>query len=283
MADGSIAPLKVCTICGSALRATAEHFHRSPGSRSGLRSACKRCWSIKRKQERIENGDGLREKAAARRANESAEDKERRRQKDRERQRSKWIADPDEMRRRQRERRSSPDVVERNRERTKRWRDALTPEEQADRRAEARLYYAENAERVKVRILEQARSEGGKARLRAYHQVKWKSDPRHRIRVCVSSQIRHSLKGTKALKSWESLVGYSVEDLRAHLERQFCRGMTWENYGSCWHIDHIVPVSAFSFTSADDEAFKACWQLSNLRPLWAVENLKKGARRSTLL
>ena len=58
--------------------------------------------------------------------------------------------------------------------------------------------------------------------------------------------------------------------------------MGWHNMGE-WHIDHIVPVSSFTITSADDADFKACWALTNLRPMWADENRSKGDKRLTLL
>ena len=51
--------------------------------------------------------------------------------------------------------------------------------------------------------------------------------------------------------------------------------MDWGNYGAgkyCWNIDHIKPIDSFNFTSYDDEEFKQCWALSNLRPLCAIEN-----------
>ena len=80
-----------------------------------------------------------------------------------------------------------------------------------------------------------------------------------------------------------SLCGYTIDDLRQHLERQFVRGMSWENMGSGWHIDHIVPLSSFSFSSVTCPEFRAAWALSNLRPLWATENMSKGARRTHLL
>ncbi len=53
--------------------------------------------------------------------------------------------------------------------------------------------------------------------------------------------------------------------------------MSFENYGE-WHIDHVVPASNFSYDSFEDKEFKDCWALSNLQPLWAEENLKKGDR-----
>jgi hypothetical protein len=50
--------------------------------------------------------------------------------------------------------------------------------------------------------------------------------------------------------------------------------MSWENYGK-WHIDHRIPIDAFNFTCPEDIDFTQCWALRNLRPLWAVDNIKK--------
>jgi len=50
--------------------------------------------------------------------------------------------------------------------------------------------------------------------------------------------------------------------------------VTWDNYGE-WHIDHIIPKSIFNYTDVIHIDFKRCWALDNLRPLWAMENLKK--------
>lgn len=81
----------------------------------------------------------------------------------------------------------------------------------------------------------------------------------------------------KAGRKWPSLVGYGFDELAHHLEQDFRDGMSWENYGE-WHIDHIIPISKFSFSSFEDEGFKKAWALNNLQPLWADENYKKGRR-----
>lgn len=81
---------------------------------------------------------------------------------------------------------------------------------------------------------------------------------------------------------WEELVGYSLAELAAHIERQFSRGMSWSNMGK-WHIDHIVPLSHFKFDSPADPEFRAAWALTNLRPVWASENIRKHANRTLLL
>jgi len=101
-------------------------------------------------------------------------------------------------------------------------------------------------------------------------------NPWARIRNSVSNKIRKSLVGGKGGRSWELLVGYTLDELMAHLESQFKPGMSWDNFGE-WHIDHIRPVSDFDFTTTDDPEFKACWSLWNLQPLWGKDNLIKGS------
>lgn len=82
-------------------------------------------------------------------------------------------------------------------------------------------------------------------------------------------------------------LGYTIDQLKAHLERQFSPRMSWRNYAGNlpyrsslkhWHIDHITPKSRF----ASDDVVGA-YALANLRPLWSQENLQKGARKTHLL
>jgi hypothetical protein len=147
-------------------------------------------------------------------------------------------------------------------------------------RARAKRWYAENRERV----LAKCSSEEGRRIARERMRVKMK-DPAFRLGASISRGIRASLSD-KRRRSWESLVGYSLDDLRQHIERQFEKGMAWTNYGrgaGKWHIDHIVPRSAFTCVSADDSEFKACWALTNLRPMWGNLNIAKHANRTHLL
>jgi hypothetical protein len=104
---------------------------------------------------------------------------------------------------------------------------------------------------------------------------KLKNDPRFKINKTVSGYIRTVLKGKKS-ESWTKLVPYTLEQLMRHLESQFTKGMTWQNYGfRGWHVDHIKPVCSFQFTNPTDEEFQKCWALENLRPLWATDNIRK--------
>lgn len=94
------------------------------------------------------------------------------------------------------------------------------------------------------------------------------------IRAAVYASVK---RGTKAGRSALTLVGYTLAELKAHLERKFLPGMSWANYGE-WHIDHIVPLSAHNYETPDDADFKRAWALSNLQPLWAKDNLVKGCK-----
>lgn len=70
-------------------------------------------------------------------------------------------------------------------------------------------------------------------------------------------------------------IGCSIEFLKQHLESKFTKGMTWDNYGKFgWHIDHIVPLSS---AKTPEKLYKLC-HYTNLQPLWAKDNLKKGNR-----
>jgi hypothetical protein len=68
-------------------------------------------------------------------------------------------------------------------------------------------------------------------------------------------------------------IGCSVEYLKNYIEDRFTEGMCWENYGLYgWHIDHIIPLS---LGKTEEELFKLN-HFTNLRPLWAFDNLSKG-------
>lgn len=110
---------------------------------------------------------------------------------------------------------------------------------------------------------------------------KRRNDPSVRAFCSVSRRISEALQGEKNGAPTFLIVGYSKEDLRRHLEKTFTKMMSWSNYGSYWHIDHITPAS--SFDVRDEEQMKQCWALNNLRALPAKENISKGAKRILLL
>jgi len=160
-----------------------------------------------------------------------------------------------------------------NREGSRRWRknnpDSARAAEKRQRlkdkdkiRKRTALWRKNNPEKIKL--------------IRQRASIKIRNDSQKRLSRSVSASILKSLKKNKNGNGWELLVGYTKEQLKKHLEKQFKDGMTWSNYGvNGWSIDHIVPRSAFNYEKSSDDDFKRCWSLNNLQPMWASENNKK--------
>ncbi len=96
-------------------------------------------------------------------------------------------------------------------------------------------------------------------------------DPAYRILANQRARLWELAKSNRACKS--VTLGLSAADIRATMEQHFLPGMTWDNYGKEWHIDHVIPCCEFDLTKPDQ--IKKCFGLANLRPLWAKDNLKK--------
>ena len=107
----------------------------------------------------------------------------------------------------------------------------------------------------------------------------FRSKPGGKLTQAVSFAVYRSLKsGAKAGRRWESIMGYTLAQLMRHLEKQFTPEMSWSNYGTYWHVDHKIPISAFNFERPEDLDFKRCWALKNLQPLEGITNIRKGAK-----
>jgi 5-methylcytosine-specific restriction endonuclease McrA len=106
--------------------------------------------------------------------------------------------------------------------------------------------------------------------------------PRGKLDALIRNAVYRSLAGTRKQSSTYEALGYSLDTLKQHLERQFQGAMSWENYGE-WHVDHIVPLAEFEIDGTGSDGFRAAWALGNLRPLWATENIRKRDKRTYLL
>jgi hypothetical protein len=139
-------------------------------------------------------------------------------------------------------------------------------------------YYLNNKEKFQQR----SQTAEFKNSKRIYKKKRKQRDPLFKIRNNFSNRINKTLrhgKTSKAGQSYLKYLGYTIIDLKQHLEAQFTKDMNWDNYGTFWHIDHIIPHSTFHYTSMDCQEFRDCWGLSNLRPLEAKQNIIDGATR----
>lgn len=135
-----------------------------------------------------------------------------------------------------------------------------------------RKYRLENAERLKKWNLynpEKAKEHSRKA------TAKIRNTPKGKLNANFKTAIYRSLKGAKANQHWEDIVGYTIDQLKKHLEKLFTPEMTWENYGTVWEIDHKIPIAVFNFERPEHIDFKLCWSIKNLRPLEVDQNRRK--------
>jgi hypothetical protein len=268
MAIDSIPHSKTCTKCGEMKPLTA--FSRDKHKKSGFKSACLACDNATGKKWREKNKDYfVRHRLANPEMYKASGERWR-------------AANPDKVKEIEANRAPRPEYkrrygkayYERNKDDLKKRSIERYAENRERNREYAARYKRENPE------ITQAWIENNRDKLRQY-DAKRRSTPKGRIDDGMSSGIRASLAEGKNGRSWESLVGYTLDELMAHLEARFLPGMSWANYGRHgWHIDHVIPKAAFNYESPEHHDFKRAWALSNLQPLWAKDNIVKSAKLS---
>lgn len=144
-------------------------------------------------------------------------------------------------------------------------------------------YYSENKKNMQIQS-------------NLHRKERRKTDLVYKLRSDTSTLIRRALKnngGSKNNKSVLKYLPYTMQELKEHLENQFESWMNWKNHGVynpktwngndsttwTWQIDHIIPQSDLPYTSMEDNNFKKCWMLENLRPLRSDINHEDGVNR----
>ena len=232
---------KFCKKCGENKPLAA--FYKSKDTQTGLTNYCKNCMKKKSLEWSKNNAEKIRE----------------RNKEYREKHRDKCDA-------------RSKAWAECNRERSRQIKQAWKKRNMETVRRHAREKARRDSEKIKIKK-KQYRSENPHI-ARDYIKEIRKNNLSRRISDNIGNQMRSALFRNKGRKSWEAIVGYSVESLINHLGTKFSEGMTWENYGE-WHIDHIRPISSFDFETEPLKAAKECWAIGNLQPLWAIDNIRK--------
>lgn len=194
------------------------------------------------------------------------------------------------------------------------WSATQTPESLEKHRQKCREYYAANREQRKARAqkwreenrermlatqraYQHSHYEEQKAQfnsddearrkryayLSAWQKKKAEQDPSfaeyRRIMARMQRAMRKHLAGRRVTNASRivQLLGCDWLHFVAHIEAQFQPGMTWQNHGhSGWHFDHIVPLSSFDLT--DEEQLKKGCHYTNVQPLWAADNIRKGGK-----
>lgn len=164
-----------------------------------------------------------------------------------------------------------------NRDHVKKLAAKSRAKHRAQRRADTREWRKRNAEQVRAYNQNYFEKNAGYFAERAKRL--YSNDPKFRIAVVLRSRLYSVLSRRLQLghksESVLRLVGCTLEQLMEHLQSQFAPGMSWNNYGA-WHIDHVRPCASFNLT--DPEQQRRCFHYTNLQPLWALDNIRKGRK-----
>ncbi len=116
-----------------------------------------------------------------------------------------------------------------------------------------------------------ARNNRGK--INDYKNKRYHNDNEYRILAILRSRLVKSLNGKSKDSSAKELLGCDIKDFISHIESQFTENMNWENYGTYWHIDHIIPCAKFDLSNLEEQ--KVCFHHTNMQPLEAKKNIAK--------
>lgn len=141
--------------------------------------------------------------------------------------------------------------------------------------AKGRQYYKENKD--KYQEYYRNNKELVNKRNVKYRVNRYKNDINFKLVSLLRGRLTDAIRGNFKNGSAIEDLGCSIEEFKLYIESKFQEGMTWDNHGLYgWHIDHIIPLSSFDLT--DNEQLKKAVHYTNLQPLWAEDNLKKGNR-----
>ena len=169
-----------------------------------------------------------------------------------------------------------PEIKEKHREWSRKWLSNPKNKEKS-------LQYRSRPEvkhRTSVYGKKYRSSAEGKKRIRETLSKRLRTDPTFKLIRRIRTSVNHVLKPYhKSMPTLQLLGVPNVEFLWNHLEKHFEPGMTRENQGK-WHIDHTIPIDYYkkNFDLNKSEIQQKCWNYTNLRPLWAFDNLSKGTK-----
>jgi hypothetical protein len=137
---------------------------------------------------------------------------------------------------------------------------------------EGQKYYRKNKTKLLKKSIEYRQRPERKKRMREIHQYRIKNDILYKLRHILRSRISKAF--IRKTEKSRDILGCSIEEVRKHLENQFTEKMSWNNHGSSWEIDHIIPLAS----ARDQKKLRKLCHYSNLQPLESSKNREKGAR-----
>jgi hypothetical protein len=145
-----------------------------------------------------------------------------------------------------------------------RWQNVLKPKYHANKQ-----FYRDKAKKWRTKNLQKIREQS-----RLYAQKQRQINPLVKIKENLRTRLNKFIKKKNKSKNLQTILGCSYDDLRIHLEKKFYSIITWDNYGSIWCIDHIIPLAS----AKNQEEIEKLNHYTNLQPLLIEDNLRKGKK-----
>lgn len=118
-----------------------------------------------------------------------------------------------------------------------------------------------------------------KAKAKEYNRVRMLNDMKYVLRKRLTNRVRRVINaisnGAKKHRTTMELLGCDIDFFKKYFEEKFTDGMCWERISEI-HCDHIKPCCLFDLTKKEEQ--EKCFHYTNLQPLWAIDNMKKGGK-----
>ncbi len=156
-------------------------------------------------------------------------------------------------------------------------KDSRTSQCKSCERVRKLHYYNSNRQEASIRARDYKLN--NREHLNEYQKKKIRKDLNYRLSKNLRNRLNQILRKNKTDRVGSAVkdLGCIVSEFKIYIEELFRDGMSWENYGTTWHLDHIIPLCNFDLTNRE-HFIKAC-HYTNLQPLWKEDNWSKGGRK----
>ena len=271
---------KVCNSCK--IEKPLDDFHKDKKGKYGVSGDCKECRKEYVKKYRQKNKEQITEyRKKYYQENKEYHKKYYKDNKEKLKETTKKYYQKNKEQRKKTIKKYHKDNKEQIREYQKKWHQ----ENKEKLKENAKKYYQENKEQIKETAKkwhqenkEQRKEykkkwrQENKGQIREYLKNRRKTNPLFKLSCNLRQRTSNAFrsKGYSKNTKTQKMLGVDWEVCKAHIERQFTKGMNWDNYGE-WHVDHIIPLAS----ATTEKRLKELCHYTNLQPLWASDNLSK--------
>jgi hypothetical protein len=266
--------MKKCLMCNE--KQDVIYFNKKSRNKDGLENWCKSCDKKKKSKYSFESKEKLKQYFAKKYIEQKEERSEYAKKKYIEK-RDELLAKSKAYAEKTKESKAEYDkrYRQQNKEKIAEYKKQYANENAEQIAERMKLYRQENADKLALEKSQYVKNNRPKINKRqsAYIKQRCAENPLFKLTKNTRKMVSRYMLGEKSKRTQE-IIGCSYEELKTYIENQFTEGMTWDNYGmDGWHVDHIKPLAMAN----SEEEIIASNHYSNLQPMWALDNLKKGA------